>query len=144
MRVYLDICCFNRPFDVQTQVRVRLEAEAKLAIQEEIRAGKIELGWSYIMDFENDANPFTERKLSISKWRNIATTDVVETDEILARAKSLNELGFKKLDSLHLACAIELRCDCFLSTDDRILKRRDLVMGIEILNPIDYFTRGDD
>ena len=25
MRVYLDNCCYNRPFDEQTQLRVRLE-----------------------------------------------------------------------------------------------------------------------
>ena len=33
MRVYLDNCCFNRPFDDQSQLRIRLETEAKLDIQ---------------------------------------------------------------------------------------------------------------
>ena len=33
MRVYLDNCCYNRPFDEQTQPSVRLETEAKLLIQ---------------------------------------------------------------------------------------------------------------
>jgi len=28
----MDNCCFNRPFDDQTQTRVRLETEAKLEI----------------------------------------------------------------------------------------------------------------
>lgn len=28
MKVYLDACCLNRPFDDQTQGRIRLEAEA--------------------------------------------------------------------------------------------------------------------
>ena len=28
MRLYLDSCCLNRPFDDQNQLRVRLEAEA--------------------------------------------------------------------------------------------------------------------
>jgi hypothetical protein len=37
MRVYLDNCCFNRPFDDQSQARVRLEAEAKLEIQQRIK-----------------------------------------------------------------------------------------------------------
>ena len=37
MRIYLDNCCFNRPFDDQGQTRVRLETEAKLCIQENIR-----------------------------------------------------------------------------------------------------------
>ena len=32
MRVYLDNCCYNRPFDDQTQVKVRMETEAKLLI----------------------------------------------------------------------------------------------------------------
>ena len=28
MRVYLDNCCYNRPFDEQSQLRIRLETEA--------------------------------------------------------------------------------------------------------------------
>jgi len=39
MKVYLDNCCFNRPYDDQSHLRIRLEAEAKLKIQEEIRNG---------------------------------------------------------------------------------------------------------
>ena len=30
MRVYLDNCCYNRPFDDQNQLKVRLETIAKL------------------------------------------------------------------------------------------------------------------
>ena len=33
MRVYLDNCCYNRPFDPQEQLRIRLETEAKLEVQ---------------------------------------------------------------------------------------------------------------
>jgi len=33
MRIYLDNCSFNRPFDDQTQLRIRLETEAKQLIQ---------------------------------------------------------------------------------------------------------------
>jgi len=62
MRIYLDNCCFNRPFDDQRQVRIRLESEAKLYIQEFILLGKVDLVWSYILDYENAANPFKERK----------------------------------------------------------------------------------
>ena len=32
LRIYLDVCCLNRPFDEQTQDRVRLETEAILTI----------------------------------------------------------------------------------------------------------------
>lgn len=36
LRIYLDNYCFNRPFDDQFQIRVRLESEAKLKIQDDI------------------------------------------------------------------------------------------------------------
>lgn len=39
MRVYLDNCCYNRPFDDQTQLKVRLETEAKLFVQGLMRTG---------------------------------------------------------------------------------------------------------
>jgi hypothetical protein len=60
VRVYLDNCCLNRPFDDQRQMRVRLEAEATLCIQEHSRRGTLELVWSYMLDFENAANPFED------------------------------------------------------------------------------------
>ncbi|MFM2197573.1 MAG: hypothetical protein RLZZ505_1005 [Verrucomicrobiota bacterium] len=144
MFVYLDICCFNRPFDNQTQLRVRLEAEAKLSIQEKIREGTIKLAWSYMIDFENSANPFEERRNTISKWRGLATKDTVASPEIIATAEKLNLLGFGKKDSIHLACAIATGCDCFLTTDDAVLKRRLLVNEIAILNPLDYVASHDD
>jgi len=58
MRIYLDNCCFNRPFDRQDDITTRLETEAKLYIQNQIKAGTLKLVWSYILDFENSRNPF--------------------------------------------------------------------------------------
>ena len=45
MLIYLDLCCFNRPFDDQTQSRIRLETEAKLVIQQHVRDGRHQLVW---------------------------------------------------------------------------------------------------
>ena len=136
MRIYLDVCSFNRPFDDQLQLRIRLEAEAKLKIQEEIRARKIELVWSYILDYENAKNPYPERKLRISGWRDYARMEVQESTELLASASTLHKEGLPKLDSLHLACAIAAGCEYFITTDDRILKCKHLVTAINIADPI--------
>ncbi len=62
MRVYLDNCCFNRPFDDQTSLRIRIETAAKLYIQDMVRTDALELAWSYVLDYENDANPFRETR----------------------------------------------------------------------------------
>ena len=135
MRVYLDNCCFNRPFDDQRQTRVRLEAEAKLCIQAHIRDGALELAWSYMMDFENAANPFQERRTTISEWRQYATVDVEETATILQEAKALVGLGLKAKNALHIACAGAGECAYFLTTDDDILRRGKDVRVITVLDP---------
>ena len=89
MRVYLDNCTFNRPFDDQAQIRIRLETEAKLYIQERIQDGTLELAWSYILDFENTANPFEERRRVIQNWKTLACIDVDANLEILTKANIL-------------------------------------------------------
>ena len=42
-RIYLDACCLNRPFDDQSQDRIRLESEAIVLILN--RAERTELDW---------------------------------------------------------------------------------------------------
>ena len=138
IKLYLDNCCFNRPFDDQSQIRIRLEAEAKLKIQEEIRAGTFQLIWSYILDYENNKNPFIERKQRIKKWKSYAIEYIEESPELIETAKELNKKGFHKIDSLHIACAIISKSEYFLTTDDHILKRARLLNDIKINDPIGF------
>ena len=46
MRVYLDNCCYNRPFDPQTDLRISLETAAKMQVQALMRSGEVEYVWS--------------------------------------------------------------------------------------------------
>ena len=46
-QIYLDNCCFNRPYDDQSYLLIQLESEAKLFVQKEILKGRFELVWSY-------------------------------------------------------------------------------------------------
>ncbi len=135
MRVYLDNCSFNRPFDDQTQIRIRLEAEAKLHIQERIQQGALELVWSYILDYENLANPFEERKSIIQEWKARATIDVDASPEILTKANLLREMGLRGKDALHLSCSISANCDFFITTDDTILKKTAGFEEIKVVDP---------
>lgn len=135
MRIYLDNCCFNRPFDNQQQTRIRLETEAKLHIQERIREGLLELCWSYVLDFENEANPYDERRRTIAAWRACAAVDLEETETILHQAAALAALGLHAKDALHVACAISGNCDYFITTDDTVLQRAAKLDRIKVLDP---------
>jgi len=138
MRLYLDNCCFNRPFDDQSTLTIRLETEAKLHIQAAIQAGQYVLGWSYILDYENAANPLDGRRSEIQKWETVADSFVVETPIILATMTEIVATGLKALDALHIACAQALECEYFLTVDKGILKKADAIGGIRIMNPIDF------
>jgi predicted nucleic acid-binding protein len=138
MRIYLDNCCFNRPFDDQTQIKIRLETEAKLFIQKEILNGKYDLVWSYILEYENQMNPFKERKEVISEWKSIAVVDLEETNDILNFAEVLEDKGIKTKDALHISCAVEARCHYFLTTDKKLLNSK--FEEIKIINPIEFIN----
>lgn len=140
MRIYMDNCCFNRPFDDQANIRIRLETEAKLYIQEKIINKEIESAWSYIIDYENHFNPFEERRNTIDKWKSHATIDIVETTDIINNARLIQNLGVKSKDALHVACAIEAKCDYFLSTDDFLLKKLSGFIKIKSLNPLSFLN----
>lgn len=144
MRVYLDNCAYNRPFDDQSQIRIRLESEAKLHIQEKIKKNEIELVWSYILDIENDHNPFIEKRVSIGKWKRMAIADVDETNNLVETAKSIVEYGIKAKDALHVASAIEGKAGYFITTDDRLLKKLLMITEIKALNPLDMIGVIDD
>lgn len=75
-----------------------------------------------MLDFENNANPCSERRETIANWKFQAMADTGETEEILSLAKSLTKQNIKSKDALHLACAIELKCEYFITTDFALKK----------------------
>nr|VFJ48824.1 MAG: hypothetical protein BECKFM1743A_GA0114220_100638 [Candidatus Kentron sp. FM]VFJ49315.1 MAG: hypothetical protein BECKFM1743C_GA0114222_100698 [Candidatus Kentron sp. FM]VFK08475.1 MAG: hypothetical protein BECKFM1743B_GA0114221_100718 [Candidatus Kentron sp. FM] len=137
MRVYLDNCAFNRPFDDQGHIRIRLEAEAKLYLQEKIKNREIALVWSYILDIENDRNPFEEKRNAIRRWKELACADIEETDALIEMANRFVRAGIRTKDALHVAAAIAGRADAFITTDDKLLGRLVNHNEIRAVNPID-------
>jgi len=123
MRIYLDMCCFNRPYDDQTQARIHLETEAKLLLQQKVKNAECDLIWSSVLDFECKNNPFEDHRHAILQWRWLAKLVVMVDDEIIARAKAHQAHGIDKFDALHVACAISGQADLFITTDDRLINR---------------------
>ena len=137
MRIYLDMCCFNRPYDDQTQARVRLEAEAKLLIQQKVRDGQCALLWSSTLDFECLNNPYEEHRLAIEKWRWMAERIVMATNEVISKARALATQGIGHYDALHIASAMVGAADMFVTTDDRLRKRMRGNPDLPVLLPGD-------
>lgn len=125
MRIYLDNCSYNRPYDDQSQIRIHLETQAKLHIQDMIRQKQIELVTSYVLDFENSNNRSIQKKMTIEKFMKDYAALYVSNkhkDDIAKIASFIMETGIKEKDAYHVACAIMAECDYFVTTDDRLLK----------------------
>ena len=113
MKVYLDNCCYNRPFDHQDQLRVRLETEAKLRIQALMRSGAVEYAWSDMLCQEVSDGPFASRREKIMAWMDKVAIFAEITPEVVVDARELMTRGLRQSDALHLACAKSVDCDWF-------------------------------
>ena len=136
MKIYLDNCCFNRPFDDQTQLKIYLESQAKLFIQHKIICKEYKLVWSFILEYENNQNPYEIRKNTIIKWKSLASEIIMQNEEIIKFAERLNAMGIKSKDALHVACAVFSDCDYFITTDRKLLNLK--IKEIKISSPIDF------
>jgi predicted nucleic acid-binding protein len=138
-KIYLDICCFNRPYDDQTQQRIQFEAVAKLMIQSLIVEGKIDFVWSYVLEFENSKNPFLEKRNTILAFKPYAIETVHPNPAIESMANTLQNKGVKAYDSLHIACAIFSGCDYFLTVDKKVLNKSS--DEIKITDPVIFLNQ---
>ena len=100
---------------------------------------KLELVWSFVLDYENNANPYEERRLGILIWKDISVADCDLNDEIANKARDLMLIGLRQKDASHIACAIYENADYFITTDKKILNKP--VTQIQLINPIDFVRR---
>ena len=136
--MYLDICCFKRPFDDATLERVRREAEAVAVLLDAAGTGRIRLVRSPAHDAENERNPREDRRLATLLWLDAAALHVSPSREAAERGRALVALGFAPLDALHLAFAEQSAARWFVTTDDRLLKRAQTYreqLRVEVLRP---------
>ena len=144
MRVYLDNCCYNRPFDPQNQTRIQIETLAKLAVQFLMATGRIEFVWSDILDYEVSFNPSIKRRTAILRWRSLSGENVALADSVLERAEALEKVGIKMKDAMHLASAEEAGCDWLLTTDDGFVRKSHGRSSVRVASPIDFIRENRD
>lgn len=137
--VYFDVCCLNRPFDDQTQVRIRLEAEAVLVILAEIESGRWEWFSSEVVDLEISKTPDPERRRRVELLASHTDRSIVVGEPEIERAQQFEAWGLSAFDALHLACAERSGADVFLTTDDAVLRKSTVYaeqLRVRVENPL--------
>ena len=130
MRIYLDCCSLQRPFDDKSQPRIAVEAEAVLVILSLCEAGQLQLISSEALQFEIGRIPDSSRKEEALTILKIAKETVKLTSKLEELARRLNTSGLKTLDALHLASASISKADYFCTCDDKVLKKSKNFVGL--------------
>ncbi len=143
MKIYLDVCCLNRPFDDQTQDRIHLEAEAILSILNHSRtAGWIVIG-SDAIDYEISKMPDNDKRLMVQILSTVHDTHVRVDAGVEKRALELKRAGLKSMDALHVACAEKGKAEILLTTDDDLLSKalkNQRTLKVNVENPLRWVT----
>ena len=147
MRIYLDTCCLGRLFDDPGQTRVAEEAAAVSRVFGLVASGLLELVSSEMVEEEVSRISQAERRADAEFRLARAAHRVTMSTTVSARGLSLVRLGFHQVDALHLAAAEDAEAECFLSTDDRLVRRaarfrREL--GVRVLNPTLFIAELND
>jgi hypothetical protein len=106
---YLDACCLNRPFDDQTQNRIRIEAESVIILLKISLTGKIKLVGSDVLKHEISKTPDPVRKSQLLSLSGYISKYYSLTDEVIELANKLQKSGFGSFDSLHIASQKNLK-----------------------------------
>lgn len=147
MKLYFDMNVYNRIFDDQNQLRIRFETMAIDIIIELIEKGMHELVWSFMLKDENIGNPYSNRRGYVDLLSDACIEAVEPNTRIRDIAHKIMEASNAKAkDSLHIACAIYSKSDCFITCDDKFIKTINANMNnigtsidnIKIMNPIDF------
>lgn len=141
-KIYMDVCCLNRPLDDSLQDRIRLEAEAVLLIYRKCRIGEWQLINSEIIELEIAQTKDIQRRSQLQLAISIAQEKLLLKDSVKQRVIELTQIGFKSFDAAHVASAENGNVDVFLTTDDRLLKRANRYsdrLKVKVSNPVTWF-----
>jgi len=131
MRVYLDCCSLQRPFDDRSQPRIAVEAEAVLVILALCESQQVRLISSESLLFEIGRIPDQTRREDALTILRLAKETVELTTEVEVLARILMASGLKPLDALHLASASTAKADYFCTCDDKFLRKAKTLNGLE-------------
>lgn len=143
MKLYLDLCVYNRPFDDQGHERIALETSAFIYILEKIEKRDHIVVISAALVYENNKNPDQLRKNRVASYFHLAQEFIDIDNADLERVKFLKGLGFSDIDALYIALAEKSNVDYFITCDDDIVnlcKKHPNLIRVSVVNLLEFIA----
>ena len=145
MRIYLDTCCYNRPFDKSQEKSVKDEINAIVGIVQMAEKNYCVIIGSDVLRQEISAVKNSEKKIKLSDlYTSLFCEEIHYSDNIEIRAKFfMTEANIKTMDAFHIAYAEAGEIDYFLTTDYRLIKSCEkLALNLKVVNPVNFLLNG--
>ena len=143
IRLYLDNCCYHRPFDDLTQERIEREANAVNLVLSLSKNGTFIIVSSVFVDMEMNKTPSAIKRRKVLEIYRYDEYHKLDT-EIERAARLFQSYGLTPFDSLHLAVAEMKQVDWLLTTDDDYIKQSTrFEHHTKVINPY-IFIKGEN
>ena len=140
LKLYLDNCCYNRPFDDLTNKKNYIESQAIIVILDLYIKKKLDIYKSKILDYEiSQIKNITKKNKVLDVYVSLQSNYIDTTNEIIDRAEKLKKYNIKEKDALHIAYAEYGNLDYFITVDKILINATSRIkdLKIKVINPIE-------
>lgn len=140
LKLYLDNCCYSRPFDDLRQEKNNLEAQAIKVIIDKYYKDEFEIYTSDALVLEmNNIKDQIKRAKVLEVYNKLNLANIKFSEKIKQRAIELRQYNIKDMDSLHIAYAESLNLNYFITTDRLLINASNRAnLKIKVINPINF------
>jgi len=141
MKVYLDTCCYGRPFDDRTQSIIDSEAIAVLTVVDMCHiVGYCIIGSDMIAVEINDIPDIALKREINDFYSDAVDVFATITIEDAIRAQTYQTVAHIKVkDSIHLVSAEAAGASVLLTTDKDFIKKAEKVnSAVKVMNPLNF------
>ncbi|MDR2728548.1 MAG: hypothetical protein LBB56_05390, partial [Chitinispirillales bacterium] len=141
-KIYLDTCCYCRPFDESEQEKISKERNVIGAILDLSPIMDYTIVGSLALRTEIDEISDTEKHQAVSNFYKSAVNEYIPlTDTIIEHGRIMSATaGLGGFDGLHLAFAESAGADYLLTVDNQFEKASSkLNLKVKVINPLKFW-----
>lgn len=140
LKLYLDNCCYNRPFDDLKQEKINLEASAVENILKKHIDGELQIYKSRAIDYEISRISSKDKKRQVEDlYDGLDLENIPYQYTLDNRVKELENFHIHYMDAYHIAYAESKKINYFLTVDKQLINAsKKLNLEIKVINPIEF------
>ena len=140
IKIYLDNCCYSRPFDNEVNKEIENEIKAIEKIMKRYLKKELEIYKSKIIDFEINKMPIGNKRRQVEDlYDSLELKEIKYSDKVQDIVKRLKENNINNMDAYHIAYAEKENIEYFITVDKILInKAKKIKTKIKVINPIDF------